>query len=390
MKKVKAVFLVSTLTISVAPIISSVSCAGIPATGIYLALDGPDHTERDKSFNEQVFDGINNYVKNNSDGDQKHAYIGKPRGAETRDFKQLYANIPKGSIIVAPGFVHQTPLQSSKEEIRDKKIIYLDGAVENQPNIASVVFEVQQAAYLGGYALALYAATTEGFNNLRHANTAGDSQKVSLSAYAGTDIPPVTGFLTGFEFGINDAKNKISNLDNNDPKKSEYSHIDDVFFQKLSLRSAHYSGGYASGQGTTITGVLKNAGVDVIMPVAGPQTQDTLNTFNGKVVGVDTPQEQLYVSNKDRFLFSVLKKMDLTTEEMIKKIKGEASPEVADKYNGLGETTQGTIENGLVGISDATPAITAIYNEAKADEELIARAKAINISDFFNYDPNWF
>lgn len=380
------------LLATVTPIISVISCGSQKALpGVYLSLDGHDHTHKDKSFNEQCFDGISDYLtflnqENKNVLNQKEVYYKRPSATSENGFKSLYAAIPKGSTIVAPGFQQEDALKKSIEELQDKKVIYLDGSINGKSNITSVNFKIEEAAYLGGYALAKYASQEEGYNNLRQANgTASDnSEIVQISSYIGTAITPVLGFINGLQYGINDALEAIAS----DPA---YPYANKVEFTILDNPANHQSGTYESGGGVVATNNLKNAGVDVIMPVAGPQTTDTLNNFSGKIIGVDTKQEDKFINNKEQFLFSVVKDLQTATVDLLKKLNGET--DVPDFYKGLGETTTGNLENGLISISDNTLGITTIYNQIKTDSNILARAQAVlpnNEGWLLSWDKDWY
>lgn len=373
---------------SFSPILTVMSCAHSSLEpGIYLLIDGPDHSESDKSFNEQGYNGIQSYLNHlieiENPSKQSAPYVSRPSGSNNKDFKQMYANVPKNSTLVATGFNQKAPLEEAKEELQNKKVIYLDGSINGVSNIASIEFKVEQAAYLGGYALAEYAASNDGYKNLKAANGSDSDNKdvVSISTFGGTPIKTVTNFMGGFEYGIKDALKMM--------KKDliKYPHANNIVFQTLGPKSAHFTESFESGKGTTVATNLKNAGVDVILSVAGPQVKDAINVFNGKVIGVDSKQEDKYIDDKDRFLFSILKDLSLATVNMLEQLNGE---EVGDTYLGLGKTSIGDIDNNLVGISNNTNEITNLYNEAKNDQNLVAHAKAIDPEWFLNYNDDWF
>lgn len=181
------------------------------------------------------------------------------------------------------------------------------------------------------------------------------------------------GFQKGVEAGI--AAAKAANV----AKSGTFPKADNVEFTKLGTRGAHFSNGFATGGGTTVATNLKNEGVDVILPVAGGQTADVVALPGVKIVGVDSEQEKQYQA--DKFLFSILKNLQGSTLNLLKKLAGET---VDESFKGLGETTHGTLDNGLVGISNFTAPITQIYNAAKADSALVAQAKAVSQTFFYS------
>lgn len=358
MKKLNKLFLGAGAVAAVAaPIAAVVSCGSSNDSGIYLALDGHDHSAADMSFNQQAKEGIVDFAGNPS--------IVKPAAPDgENEFKQMYATVPKGATMVAAGYAHVAPLMSASEEIDGKKIVLLDGEAV-KPNIASVVFKVEQAAYLAGYATAEYAATQAGFTAL----DVNNDGTVNLTTFGGMAFPTVTGYMGGFKAGIEAALTAIASDTATYPKAAN------VKFLKLTNKEAHFSGGFAAGGGQSIVTNLKAAKADVILPVAGPQTKDVID-FGGniKVIGVDSAQENQYSAYKSRFLFSILKDLRTATLNTLKKLNGDTTVDAS--YLGLGHTTVGTLDNNLVGVSSLTKEVSTLYDAAKQDSKILTAAKA--------------
>lgn len=288
----------------------------------------------------------------------------------------MYAKADQNSVIVAPGYLHIEPLVHSAEEIANKSIVLLDGS-DHKSNIISVEFKVEQAAFLAGYAFAEYSSTDTGFKELE-----GTDGKVSVSTFGGLNIPTVTGFMAGFRDGFKKALTDIKATTGY--KNGDFKHVDEVLFYEFGTKAEHFSGGFAAGGGKTVVEKLKTAGVDVILPVAGPQTLDVL-TADLKAIGVDTAQESQYTTqqkNNAKVLFSILKGLRGSTTRALNVIAGNDKATQEDKnLFKFGETAYGDLDNGLVGVSAVddtsnTKDVRDLYDTAKENSELLARAKA--------------
>lgn len=286
----------------------------------------------------------------------------------------MYAKADQNSVIVAPGYLHIEPLVHSAEEIANKSIVLLDGS-DHKSNIISVEFKVEQAAFLAGYAFAEYSSTDTGFKEL-----AGGGRKVSVSTFGGLNIPTVTGFMAGFRDGFKKALTDIKAT--TDYGHGDFKNVNNVLFYEFGTKDEHFSGGFAAGGGKTVVEKLKTAGVDVILPVAGPQTLDVL-TADLKAIGVDTAQESQYTTqqtNNAKVLFSILKDLRGSTTRALNVIADKATPEDKNLFK-FGETAYGDLDNGLVGVSAVddtsnTKDVRDLYDTAKGNSELLARAKA--------------
>ena len=282
----------------------------------------------DKSFNETIFKGLQDY-----NGSTASNAVVQPDAQSAVDVKiNLYKKTFEDSqIIVAGGFQHTDALKKIGSEIpKQRGFIFVDGKVEN-PSIANVVFNIEEAAFLAGYATADY------LNKMK--STYG-KDGLKAGTFGGRNFPTVTAFMGGFQQGI-----EYYNTNKAGATKVE--------FVKLgSKQEDYFSGSFTVGKGKAITQKLLSKGADVILPVAGPQTGDALDAIkekksNALVVGVDTDQVKQYKDFSSTFLTSILKRMDIAVTEALQYIYSEN-----DKTQyGLGKTTVGTLSNGLVGIA---------------------------------------
>lgn len=127
-----------------------------------------------------------------------------------------------------------------------------------------------------------------------------------------------------------------------------------IHFAKLSNNQTDYvNSGFEAGRGKAQAEALVKDGADVILPVAGGQTVDAINAIGSqkiKLIGVDTDQAQSYNANADLFLTSITKNIATAFEDIFAKVSNNTSKQINQSIKGFGETTEGTLENQLVGI----------------------------------------
>ena len=335
---------------------SVAACGAGKSSTVKLVTDGGDVS--DKSFNETIWNGVKKYAGNSSSN-----WI-KPNSTNKQDLKTIYAKVlkDKTEIIVMGGFQHSDALKEYAPEAPEGKgFIYIDGEVSGD-NINSIQFKTQEAAFYAGY------LTAQHLSENKEKYDTDESRGLKVGTYGGMDFSTVTAFMGGFQQGVAFWNSKVSGNQNT------------IEFIKLgSTAASYFSGGFKPGQGKAISEKLINAGADVILPVAGPQTLDTLTAIAEKkaptlVVGVDTDQAAQYEKYSDKFLTSILKNMDKAGYEAIRAIKGE---EKNDLY-GYGKTSWGTIKNGLIGLAfDGKNKIKkADYDKAVENSEINAAAVA--------------
>ncbi|NND02919.1 MAG: BMP family ABC transporter substrate-binding protein [Acidimicrobiia bacterium] len=134
------------------------------------------------------------------------------------------------------------------------------------PNVAEVVFEVDEAAFLAGYI------------------AAGVSETGKVGVFGGLPIPPVTAFMDGYALGV-------------EWYNSVYGADVEVLGWDPDLQSGLFSFTFTDpAAGQAIASALYDQGADSVFPVAGPTgfgviDEASLRTANGeevRVVGVDT------------------------------------------------------------------------------------------------------
>ena len=210
-----------------------------------------------------------------------------------------------------------------------------DGETDAE-NIKPLLYDTAQAAFLAGYL------------------SAGYSKAGKVGTFGGQPFPTVTIFMDGFKQGVeyyNQAKG---------------ANVQVIGFEGGEQGS--FTGGFEANETakTTAKNII-DQGVDVILPVGGPIYQSAIAAIQDSgreiaLVGVDADFFETDPSTQDLVLTSILKKMDVSTEEAVLSSGNDefdATPYV------------GTLENGGVDIAP-------LHNfESKVDPALVQEVDAL-------------
>ena len=296
-----------------------------------LIIDSNTHATLDKSFNENSYLGLTNWVHQNdltlgddtwnpgdeirlkmtelkdpsssySDGNYSADSI-KPTSDDNKGFINAYtaaindtqkSSLSKGSILLA-GYLHETPIVQFIAQHYDifEKVSYilLDGYFPND-HISSVSFRSDQAAFLCGISICQYLQSR--YDDVYSKVNDG---KLAVGTFGGMPLPTVTSFMGGFEWGIYFFNNFIL------PKYNGYNDWDQTTREKRTIdlisagkSTSFYTNSFNTGDARLLVQQLLTQGADAILPVAGPQTIDAVNEVRCEqsptvVIGVDTDQE---------------------------------------------------------------------------------------------------
>lgn len=273
----------------------------------------------DNSFNETAFAGLE------SAADELGFEPAFLESQSDADFApNIQAHIDAGcDIIVTVGFLLGDATAAAAEENPDQKFAIVDfdffdadaGTDITFDNVKELTFSTDEAAFLAGY---LAAATSE---------------TGTVGTYGGINIPTVTIFMDGMLAGIefyneeNDADVQLVGWDGSD---------------------GLFTGNFESTEdGRLLTEQLLDEGADIIMPVAGPVGQGTIEAINAdgggqRVIWVDTDGCVSVPDACDLFLTSVMKNMDVAVHDAIISASDDSFE---------GGVYLGTLENGGVGIA---------------------------------------
>ncbi|WP_162650001.1 hypothetical protein [Spiroplasma sp. TIUS-1] len=340
MKKLLSFLGISTIVTASAMTIVSCGFKGDRYSGIYVVTDTGKIADR--SFNQSGYVSGNRFVK-----DAlliENAEVGYIQPTVMTDAPWMYSQSYKNGAkaLVLPGFKHLNYLESADQssELAGGAAIIVDASAGKGndgffENTIGLLYRADMSGFWAGLAGIMHVfkvtndvpklATYGGMQN----GTAGD--------------PFMAGFLASVKV-FNDSyeaylKNPVTRTsqENNQAlgiAKIAESFLGEKFVDKIGDRRAEiveaqregYNGkgtghaqwftdSYDAGKGADISQMLINAqGANVIMPVAGPQTADTLNIlaenkYQNKrfVIGVDTNQVEMYDTFSDFFITSAEK-----------------------------------------------------------------------------------
>ena len=275
----------------------------------------------DKSFNQTAFKGL-------QDAGKKLGF--EPKVLESQSEADYAANIQafqdqNCDLIITVGFLLGNATADAAQADPKQKFAIVDNDLfdsetnkdRNFDNVAELVFSTDQAAFLAGYV------------------AASQSKTGKLGTYGGLNIPTVTIFMKGFELGMEQY--------NKDAGKSVK-----LIGWSNAKNDGLFTGDFedqAKGRSTTQT--LLDQGADIIMPVAGPVGQGSIEAIkagssDAKLIWVDTDGCKSVAESCDLFLTSVMKNMDVAVKDVTV---------AAEKGTFKGGTNQGTLKNDGVAIA---------------------------------------
>src|SRR5262249_51197642 len=235
----------------------------------------------DHSFNETAYKGLTDAA------DELHF---EPKVLESQDESDYEANInafmqQKCDLIVTVGFLLGGATATAATDNPDQKFAIVDydfskaagDPADDFPNVAELTFSTDQSAFLAGYVAAAMTKTGK------------------VGTYGGINIPTVTIFMKGFEAGID----YYNEQENKNVKLIGWSTKDD---------DGLFTGDFEDqAKGRSTTQQLLDEGADIIMPVAGPVGQGTIEAVkaaggDNKIIWVDTDGCKSVAKSCDLFL----------------------------------------------------------------------------------------
>ncbi|UUD37283.1 Purine nucleoside receptor A [Mycoplasmopsis californica] len=419
MTKFKKIMLGSLATVSGVVAVTATSCGGPKYTeeelqaqkivdNVYLVTDGGSVS--DKSFNEQGKNALE-YILTGT-GLNTLNNINSPLKVDAEDIAKGYItadNKENVEFVIAPGFNHITAMGKFFKNHKDTnlKFILVDGVhnpmdfsakppvavwdAQHEKNVAGITFNTNESAFFVGVYAAKYLVEIM------------KDDTPMVSAWGGGNFPGVTDFITGFINGV-----KYYNETLLPEFKKTTPSAKAVKFALSSNRTEQFNSGFEpKGKGEGIAKALIGAGADIIMPVAGSQTKNLLDEIakssdevkgRVKVIGVDTDQKLAFGDKSQYFLTSVEKNLKDAIIKVYTKLLKEANKDnpdfkltkalesvtIEESIKGLGETTVGTLENGLVSFSTPSKKLAGgkyeeaqkLYEQIKNDATI--RAKALD------------
>jgi basic membrane protein A and related proteins len=282
--------------------------AGIQAQDISICLELDTAGVNDRSFNASAWRAAQ--WATNEYG-VKSEYL-QPASADEIPAQIQTLIDKKCTLIVGVGFILTDPILQAATKYPDQKFILLDNVIDPPlPNVLSVTFQTDQAAFLAGYL------------------AAGMSGTGRVGTFGGVQIPPVTLFMDGFAHGV-----------------EYYNEKHGTKILVLGWDSTNQSGLFAGNftnvdDGRTISKLLISQGADILFPVAGPLGLGALEQARASaskwVIGVDSDWTDTSPEYADIILTSVMKRMDNV-------VYLAAGMIISGKFQG-GSVFYGTLEN---------------------------------------------
>ncbi|WP_339040829.1 BMP family ABC transporter substrate-binding protein [Spiroplasma endosymbiont of Apeira syringaria] len=350
MRKIFTVF--SAISLSVIMILPIIACnSQFNDPNIYritVVTDG--HTINDASFNESSYNAAlkfkqefndwthSDYVDPQYKNKRIEVSWDNPQLTNTDDLMTSYnkAVFINSKVIIASGFLHHNALIKAQNTILKHKVkfIFIDGDTPNKEvpksnkQLAGLLYKAEQSGFLAGLAGAIWLTA--------HANQYGGLDNLKMSTYGGLDIPAVTNYMYGYYWAIQFFNNKFKNKEDEEKLISWVKILNSDFKEplpniKFINSGTQFSGDFTQGSkgSQAINDDLARQKTNIIFPVAGPQTEDTLSSLKksgqGKIIGVDTDQQLQYPQSADRFITSAEKDLISSIKLMLWKSVGKTN-----------------------------------------------------------------
>ncbi|WP_342261047.1 BMP family ABC transporter substrate-binding protein [Spiroplasma endosymbiont of Notiophilus biguttatus] len=350
MRKIFTAF--SSISLSIIMVLPIIACnSQFNNPNIYritVVTDG--HTINDASFNESSYNAAlkfkqefndwthSDYVDPQYKNKKVEVSWDNPQLINTDDLMTSYnkAVFINSKVIIASGFLHHNALVKAQNTILKHKVkfIFIDGDTPNKEvpksnkQLAGLLYKAEQSGFLAGLAGAIWLTA--------HANQYGGLDNLKMSTYGGLDIPAVTNYMYGYYWAIQFFNNKSKNKEAEEKLISWVKILNSDFKEplpniKFITSGTQFSGDFTQGSkgSQAINDDLARQKTNIIFPVAGPQTEDTLSSLKksgqGKIIGVDTDQQLQYPQSADRFITSAEKDLISSIKLMLWKSVGKTN-----------------------------------------------------------------
>ena len=240
----------------------------------------------DKSFNQSAWEGLKAFGKENglTKGKGGYDYLQSKSDADySTNLNKLSRE--KFDLVYGIGFLMQAAVEEIAKQQKDTNFAIVDAEVK-QPNVASILFKEQEAAFLAGVAAALQTKSNH------------------IGFIGGMEIPVIERFEAGFLAGVKAAKPEV----------------------KVDVQ---YSGAFDKAElGQSIASKMYSSGADVIFHAAGGTGNGLFKEASDRkakdpskeiwAIGVDRDQNDM---GPDVVLTSALKRVDVAVQDLSKKAK---------------------------------------------------------------------
>ncbi|MED4202559.1 BMP family lipoprotein [Neobacillus mesonae] len=259
----------------------------------------------DKSFNQSAWEGLQEFGKQNNLEEGKKGYTYLQSTSDADYSTNLNTLARQGfNLVYGIGFLMHKAVDDIAKQQPKANFAIVDDVVE-QPNVASIMFKEQEAAFLAGVAAAL------------------QTKKNHIGFIGGMKIPVIERFESGFLAGVKAAKPDV----------------------KVDVQ---YSGAFDKAElGQTIAAKMYSSGADIVFHAAGATGNGLFKEANDLkkkdpsreiwAIGVDRDQNDM---GPDVVLTSAMKRVDVAVVDIATKAKNGDFP-------GGKTTTYGLHEDGV-------------------------------------------
>ncbi|HZU67568.1 MAG TPA: BMP family ABC transporter substrate-binding protein [Ktedonobacteraceae bacterium] len=240
-------------------------------------------------------------------------------------------------MVIAVGFLMQTPLYQVAQQFPNVKFAIVDGcavpnpntgACQNLPNVAPLFFKEQEAGCLVG----AIAGQMEVDGKAKVPNLLG---KNTISAVGGLSIPPVNRYIAGYKYCAQKVDPSINVLVNYSQDFSDTAKCKDVALSQINQHSA-----------------------DIIFQVAGGCGVGALDAaYQKNVYGIGVDADQSYVHPD--VITSALKRVDVAVYDIIDDAEKGTYSTFVSNYNSNPASVAFDIAHDGVGYATPTSAVPA-------------------------------
>ena len=263
----------------------------------------------DGGFNQGTYEGAVAFAEANG---LSYKYYQPANGSDATDDDRIAAMrqaVEGGAeVVVTPGYLQATALQTVAEENPDVKFVFVDGWNLGLSNVTAISYHEEESGFFAGY-----AAVKDGYTNL--GGTFGG---------AGTNAA-CNRFAYGYVQGIEAAAAELGTT------------VDATI-------SFLYGGSFSSSTElqTQISGWYNN-GVQVVFSCGGSMLQSVkaaaAETADGKIIGVDVDQ----ASESDRVITSAVKGLSESVQLVLGEWNnGEWDSKLSNQLSNLGVSDEAT------------------------------------------------
>ncbi len=307
MKRILSVLLCAVMVLGVVALAACDSAA--TPTSYEIAIVTDVGQLMDKGFNQGTYEGAQAYAEANN---LTYKYYQPANGSDASDNDRIAAMrqaVNNGAkVIVTPGFLQATALETVAKEYPDVKFVFVDGWALGLSNVTAITYKEQESGYLAGYAVVKEGYTKLGFTG----GGGGTNPACNRFGY---------GFVQGAEAAAKELGVEVE-------VKFSFK-FGDAFSASTELQT-QIAGWYAAG-----TEVVFSCGGSMFDSVksAAAEYPDV------KIVGVDVDQS----GESSQVVTSAVKGLSASVELVLDKFySGKWDTELADKTQNLGAAEDAT------------------------------------------------